>query len=238
MTIERLALAVLLIATTSCASEPDTVVGTPPPREDVKVRKPVGRIQMPTDGKMKREKNEPEPMLSISGWPFQETGNNFRLFWKGAQNATILYAEPSLNAVKIGEVSWEDGEEVIVRGSAVAVFQPSIYRAQEANRIEGYVYDTESYRTGGAAVSYDINPGETIEVYHYKSDGICYMGVRSRVVEANCPTKGSWNGNFRGKVAAEQLAPASRIWWIQITTPQASGWLQVDDRFAVDIESI
>lgn len=238
MRLFRVAVAAVLVMGASCASEPDTVVGKPPPKEEVQVRQRVDRIAMPTEEKKTQGGTEPEPMLAISGWPFQDATTSFRLHWQGGQNASVIYAEPSLNATKIGEVFWNQNEEVITRGTIVAIFQPSVYRAKEATRIEGFVYDSNSFRTGQAAVSYDIAPGETVEVYHYRSEGICYMGVRGRVIEGNCPTETYWNGNFKGNIPAEQLGPVSRIWWVEIVSQQASGWIQVDDRFSVDIESI
>jgi hypothetical protein len=231
-------IALVALATASCASEPETVVGEPPPKQEVQVRERVDRIPVGEREPTEAEKTEPEPKMSISGWPFQESGTAFRLVWQGGDKATILFEEPSLNAKKLAEIMWENGEEVATRGTAVAIFQPSVYRATQATRVEGYLYDVDSYRTGGAAVSYDIAAGETVEVYHYKSDGVCYLGVRSRIIEGNCPTQDAWQGNFKGKIPGEVYKPGARIWWVQISTPQASGWVPVDDRFAVDIEDI
>lgn len=229
---------ILVLVAAGCASQESGVQGTPPPRQNVEERRTTNRISLARPDEVEREGTEPEPVFSISGWPFQEANTSFRLYWQGGQNAAVLYAEPSLNARKIGEVFWENGEEVITRSSAVAIFQPSTYRATARVRIEGYVYDTDSYRTDGASVSHDIAPGETIEVFHYKNSGLCYMRVRSQIIEGNCPRQDEWDGNFKGKIPAEKLGPVARIWWIQINSPQASGWIQVDDRFSVEIESI
>lgn len=229
---------VIVMGLAGCATPETGVQGEPPPREEVDARQTTNRISLAKPSEREREKTEPEPVLTVAAWPFQEANTDFVLTWQGGENATVLYEEPSLNARKIGELFWKNGEEVITRNSVVAVFEPSVYRARDKVRVEGYVYDPESYRTDGAQVSYDIDPGETIEVFHYKESGICYMRVRSQLIEGNCPSDDRWDGNFRGNIPAERLGPVARIWWIQITTPDVSGWIQVDDRFAVDIESI
>ncbi len=225
---------VFALAACGGSDKPDMVGKPPTDDQAVQARPTTDRIQI---GPKKQEaRNDyPEPQLLWNGWPYNEEAHDFTVEWGGGNEQIPLYASPSLNAEIQKQTTLKRGEQIRWTQTAVAVFQPSIYRVKNQFLMEGFVYG-DGYRAGGETFSQELSPGEVVGVYQYASEGMCIMGVRQTMVEAICPTEENFKGNFEGSFTAAQFQPAERIWWLYVNTDGGSGWMVLDDRAVVDIE--
>lgn len=220
----------LLIAAllTGCAAPQDELVGKPPAQARVEEQTP------PTPPPQPDRPKYPQPRLVVSGWPYAEKGISFMLTWAGGNRPAPLHAEPDPNSPLLGDVVWDNGERVLWMDSVVATYQPRVIKATAEYAVEGPVY-TEGYLTDEEFVQRVIAKGQTLEVWGYAGDGVCYLAQRSKIFTAPCPPPEQFTGFAEGKVPAEWYMPAAKIWWIRITGDNLSGWVPVDDRMIVDM---
>lgn len=218
----------------SCASDNQQLVGAAPPEKIVAGPKRSDHITIEKPA-VERPTNNPEALVIIDGWPFQETGRRLTLTWNGGDDALPLLDIPSLNGLPVAEAVFQRGEVIHWTQSNVGIYRPSIYRAKKPVGVEGFSHGA-AYRTGDEAFYAELKTGEQVFLYHYLGNGQCLMQVHNEMVEATCPTKEHFSGNFEGADDALRFQPAERIWWIFLGSAGKGGWMIVDDRVIVDIE--
>lgn len=243
MHLMRIALIILslIVAASACKTTEEGMIGEPPDEEEQSQIREGGprSIELP-ESKTRRQpdKQYPAPIFAVDGWPFNEEATTFRLEWTGASAVLPVHDAPSRNATIVGEYGVEPGQEIPWRNTRVNVFEPKLFKAKEATVVEGFRWKPDSRALHRQPVDAQIGPGEAVAVYHYQGGQLCIMGVKDLMVEAVCPTPKAFAGDFAGRTTAEKMQPATKIWWVQITTQQASGWIKLDDRVAVDIEKL
>jgi hypothetical protein len=223
-----------VLAVSACAAPNDELVGTAPPAQSVGGPMRADHISLQTV-KSVRPTNNPEPIVSIDGWPFQDESRRFTLTWNSGNEPVVLVDLPSLNGIPVAEAVFKPREVIRWSQTSVGVFRPSMYRAISPVEIEGYNYGS-TYRTDDDQFRAELKKGEQVFMYHYMGEGTCLLQVRSQMFESMCPTADAYAGPFRGSDAAMVYQPAERIWWVYLGSTGSGGWMIVDDRVAVDIE--
>jgi hypothetical protein len=237
--------AVLLVSfallTFSCKTPEEGMIGEPPEDEEQTQIREGGprRIELPAaDDSREPSKEYPAPIFAVDGWPYNDEANTFSLEWAGAPAVLPVHEAPSRNAAIVGEYSVQRGQEIPWRNTRINVFKPTVFETKQAMTIEGFRWAPESRALHRQPLDARVGPGTPVAVYHYQGRQTCIMGVGDKLVEALCPTPEAFAGSFRGRTMAEKMQPADKIWWVQITTRQATGWIMLDDRVAVDIEQL
>lgn len=225
----------LITALAGCSTPPEEVVGEPPPAEQAYVPQRSMNIKLGKE-QPKRKSDQPEAILTIAGWPYNEADATFSLTW-GAKRTTLgLFDEPTLNGQVIDKLSLENGKEIFWTDTAVAVFEPSTWQVKAPVTVEGYKW-SEGYRTGGDLHSVDLNPGDSIKLFHYSGQGLCIMSVRGVRVEALCPSEEKYRGNFEAPMRAAIYQPRESLWWVRMRSANGGGWFPLDDRVIVDVQN-
>lgn len=231
----------LLLTAAACKTTEEGMIGEPPDEDEQSQIREGGprRVALP-GSKTRREpdKQYPSAIFAVDGWPFNEEATTFRLEWTGSSAELPVHDGPSRNATIVGEYQVQPGQEIPWRNTRVNVFAPKIFESREATLVEGFRWKPDSRALHRQPVDAQLGPGEPVAVYHYQGGELCIMGVQDVMLEAVCPTPKTFAGDFAGRTTAEKMQPATRIWWVQITTQQASGWIKLDDRVAVDIEKL
>lgn len=219
----QLTLLVVALALVGCRTAEDTVVGSPP----VTATQAKPQVERPPAPRAR----VPAPRLSISGWPFQENTNTFELHWVGGDAALPLYAAPDLNSELIGEVSWDDGERILWRDTAVSTFAPRVLRADGDDWVfQGPIY-REGHLTEEQYTEARLNRGGRIEVWAYGGDGVCYLAAPGgEIFTSPCPSPEHFKGVGAGEFTGSLYLPDRQTWWIQITGANISAWVAVDGK--------
>lgn len=218
----------------SCAAEKDELVGSAPPTEAVGGPNRTDRITLEKAAPV-RPTNNPEALVTIDGWPFQEETRRFTLTWNSGNEPVVLVDIPSLNSLPVAEATFKPGEIIRWTQTHVGIYRPSVYRVKQSAELEGYIWGS-GFRTGGEEFYAELKKGEQVFLYHYLGNGLCLMQVRQKLIEALCPSADNFAGNFKGTDAPMMFQPAERIWWVYLGTSTQGGWMPVDNRFIVDIE--
>lgn len=92
------------------------------------------------------------------------------------------------------------------------------------------------FRTGSESFYAELNPREQVAVYLYAGQGLCYMGVRQKLVQGLCPDADRFSGDFSQADLPKRFHPPQRIWWVFVGNPGEGGWMALDERVLVDIE--
>ena len=229
MKLTVLAFALLLFA---CKTQEDALVGKPPSGGDDLVSTP---RQISTSADRADRPKYPDPALTIETWPYNEERTTFELTWNGGNKPVPLHEAPNPNSTLLGDVVWKNGERIAWQNTAVAVYQPRVFRAKEEWAVEGPAHSA-GYLTNEDYVSETLRKGQSVEVYLYAGSGQCYLGLGGKIFLGLCPPKDSFIGQFTGKLRAEWYQPVKMVWWIQITGGAVTGWFPVDDRVVVDIQ--
>ncbi|MEZ4461786.1 MAG: hypothetical protein R3E66_19115 [bacterium] len=218
----------------SCAAPQDELVGNAPPTELAAGPTRTDRIQL-EKAPVARPTNNPEALVTIDGWPFQEEGRRFTLTWNSGSEPVPLVDIPSLNGIPVAEATFQRGEVIRWSQSNVGIFRPSTYRVKAPVGVEGFTYGA-SYRTGDEQFYAELKKGQQVYMYHYLGSGLCLLEVDRKLVEAMCPRPESYVGNFKGADDAMKFQPAERIWWVYLGAAGKGGWMIVDNRVVVDVE--
>ncbi|MGM0558320.1 MAG: hypothetical protein ACQEVA_18190 [Myxococcota bacterium] len=225
----------------SCKTPEEGMIGEPPEDEEQTQIREGGprRVELPGD-RDRREPNtdHPSPIFAVDGWPYNDEANTFSLEWAGSSAVLSVHEAPSRNAAIVGEYAVQQGQEIPWRNTRINVFKPKIFETKQAVTIEGFRWAPDSRELHRQPVDAQVGAGTPVAVYHYQGGEQCIMGVGDKLVEAVCPTPDAFLGDFRGRNAAEKMQPDEKIWWVQITTQTTSGWIELDDRVAVDIEQL
>lgn len=218
------------IGLSSCKTQDEQLVGKPPEAESELVAKPrlVQKAERPERPPI------PDPGLLVQTWPYVEDRKTFVLTWQGGDQPVPLHEAPDPNSPLLGEVTWDNGERILWQGTAVAVYQPAVVRAKEEWLVEGVTYNS-GYVTDPEYVSVMVKKGQPVEVWLYAAAGQCYLRLDQKVIQGTCPPPESFHGAFQGEMPAEWYQPAQKVWWIQISGSNLTGWFPVDDRVVVDI---
>lgn len=176
-----------------------------------------------------------DPILLVPRWPFDDGQSQYRLVWNGGDSRLPLFAEPDPNSKLLGEVSYKDGDEMETTADYTAVYQPTIFRTKRSLTVEGRIHGSRSRGEAGQAFSKKLPKGSSIAVWLYAGDGDCYLGVGGRIIVGECPDPANYVGDFDGPSIAFAMRPLQKIWWVQISTPVATGWVPLDDRVYVDL---
>ncbi len=173
------------------------------------------------------------PVFEIEGWPYQESGSNFRVLWKGGDDSVPVFSNPTLKEDTKKTISFENGEEIGWISTHVAVLSPAIYSAKEDVLIEGFDIFSAGFTTGEDGFSKTLKKGQKLRVLLYAGDSLCYVGISGKAIETLCPTPASFRGRFKGQDLREQMQPASRMWWIELEG--GKGWIALDNKYIVEI---
>ena len=234
MTSRKYCFLISVLVVSACAAPKDELVGVAPPTESVGGPTRSDRIELGPEV-VARPTNNPEPLVSIEGWPFQDEARRFTLTWNSGNEPVVLVDIPSLNGVPVAEAVFKPREVIRWSQTSVGVFRPSIYRAKATTEVEGYNYGS-SYRTENDQFYAELKKGEQVFLYHYLGEGQCLLQAKGQLFESICPTSDKFAGNFKGSDSAMMYQPAERIWWVFLGSAGSGGWMIVDDRVAVDIE--
>lgn len=230
-----ISLSLALSLLVGCSTPKEEVVGKPPAEvEQARNAQMAGRIQIEKEAPQ-RPTHHPEALALLPGWPLQEEGRRFTARWDAASTPVPLADIPSLNSIPVAEAIFQPGEIVRWTQSVVGVYRPKFYQAKAGTEVEGYLVTAE-YRTGEEVFYTELNPKEQVIVYMYAGSGLCYMGIRGKIVEGLCPDPERFTGDFSQQDLAKRFHPPERIWWVFVGNPGQGGWLALDDRFVVDIE--
>jgi len=218
----------------ACSTPADEVVGEPPPTEENAPSARATNIKL--GSRTVTRNDQPEALMTVTGWPFNEEGNTFKLTWGGKRTTLGLVDKPTLNGEVIDTLRVDNGEEIIWNNTAVAVFAPSVWRVKKPVLVEGYRW-SDDYRTGGDLFSREIGPGTKIKLYHYSGQGLCILEVKGMKVEALCPDQEHYEGVFQAPTRAAIYQPRESLWWVRMRSTGGGGWFPLDDRVIVDIEN-
>lgn len=229
-----LPLALALLALTACKTPEPELVGRPPAEQAVDTATRTERIRLEKEQEP-AARVAPDPVFAAELWPFVEQRKTFRAEWDAPPAPLPVHEKPDPNSQILGEAVFERGEEIIWRGTWMAVYAPARYTAKRPVLMQGVRWTPDAYLTGDEHIAEKIGPGTPIEVYHYAGDGMCYMGLRGQILHGLCPTEASFRGHFAGRTPAQDFQPAQRIWWVRIVTPQIDGWIPLDNRALIDV---
>lgn len=220
-----------LLTTFGCKTPEEQLVGKPPVGEKESVRrpKPIGETE-----KREERPEYPDPKLVLETWPYVEDRKTFELTWEGGDDPAPLHLKPDPNSPVIGDAVWEDGEEIGWQNTVVAIYQPKVVRATQEWFVEGPFYQ-EGYVTDPGYVSETLRKGQPLEVYLYAGAGQCWLGLDDQIFRGKCPPPEKFSGPFQGKIPQEWYQPARKVWWIQVSVEDVTGWFPLDDRVVVDI---
>ena len=174
------------------------------------------------------------PLLTVKGWPFDDGKSQYRLTWAGGNTQLPLFAEPDPNSPLLGQLSYEDGDEIETSGDYVAVYVPSTFRTRRTLTIAGSVHKPDS-ASHGSKFRKTLRKGATVSVFMYAGDGRCYVGIGGRIIVADCPDDKDFVGTFDGPTEPIQMQPLGKLWWVYVNTPAADGWIPLDDRVIADV---
>lgn len=236
-----LILLLVLTLPTACKTPEEGMLGEPPEEgEDTRMRQGgPRRLELPKAKETEQpERDYPDPLFTIDGWPFQEPATTFSLEWAGQAAVLPIHYEPSRNATIVGKYEVSPGQAIPWRNTQVAVFKPKLFRATKTLTLEGFLWRPDNRALHRQPTNVPVPQGGAVAVYHYHGRDMCIVGAADKLVEAACPTPKRFEGNFAGRTMAEKMQADRRIWWVQITTPEHSGWIALDDRVAVDIEQL
>ena len=230
-----LLLALTAAALWACETPEQGLVGKPPAEQHATTTATrAERIRLEQEKKAP-ERVMPDPLFAAELWPFIEQSTTFSVHWDAPPAPLPIHEKPDPNSPLLGEATFAPGEEIIWRGTWMAVYTPSAYTATRPVLVQGTLWRPDAYLTGDEHVAEKIGPGTTIGVFHYAGDGQCYMAVHSRIIRGLCPTPAHFRGHFAGDTPAQDFQPAERIWWVRIVTPQLDGWIPLDDRVVLDV---
>lgn len=219
-------------ALVACKTQQEALVGKPP-ADEAAGRAPVIEMGSPS---AKPRATYPPPALAVATWPYADDRTTFRLTWAGGKSALPLHESPDPNSPRIGEVAWSNGEEIPWLNTFVAVYEPARLRAKAEWLAEGDVF-TSGYQTDVEHVSETIDRGQSVAVYLYAGAGQCYLGVSGKIIIGRCPPPEAFQGTFEGESVSRWYQPVKKVWWVQISSGPTTGWVPLDDRVIVDIES-
>jgi hypothetical protein len=196
--------------------------------------RPQGDVQgAPPGGSIAKQKRFLNPLLLVPTWPFDDGKSQYRLVWSGGDTNLPMFSEPDPNSQLITELSYSDGQQIDTVGDYVAVYQPAIYQTRRRLEISGVAVSRGGERRG--PFSRKLRRGASVAVYLYAGGDDCYLGVGGTIVLADCPTKKNYIGSFDESWQPLQMQPLSKIWWVRVSTPAATGWVPLDDRVYADI---
>lgn len=221
-------LSILVAACFACATPQETLVGSPPAEDETTPRTHRPAVSGLADTSLER----PEPMLLVSGWPYQELGSSFRVTWDAPDTSLTVRARPSFAAQRQGEFQAHKDDMIGWRDTAVGIYTPGIFTARDNLILEGEKYDPQAYLDGSEYRRFEVGRGNQIRLFHNLGNGMCLVGFGIEVIESLCPDPNLYEGPFH----THPLRPADFVWWIQVETATASGWIALDDRVIVDIE--
>ena len=215
----------------SCKTTEETLVGKPPETGAAKEQSASVAPTEPPD-----RPRYPAPRLTIASWPYVEPNTTFVLTWSGGDKAAPLHEAPDPNSRLLGDVVWENGERILWTDTAVASYEPRVLQSTEEWFVEGPVY-RGGYLVDQEYVQLEVPARGRVEVWAYAGDGQCYLGKGAEIFTGPCPPPDRFTGFGPGRVAAELYMSPRKMWWIQITGNNITGWVPVDDRMTVDIVS-
>ena len=229
--------ALMLLEATACETPETGLVGEPPDQEMQVDSRPAGprTIELAGDDQKMPDKTYPQAIFGAAVWPFLEEGTTFELTW-GAQPATLtVHEQPDPNSATAGEYKVQKGDRIPWRNTWVGVYKPALFTAKNKVELSGTRYAPDDRDLHAAPVSATVHPGQSVAVYHYAGAATCYLGAGQVLMQAPCPTPQNFEGDFSGRTRAQKMHPEKRIWWVYVSTRQATGWIPVDDRVLVDI---
>lgn len=170
--------------------------------------------------------------VKVPGTPHNEELTTVALTWSADSAEVPVYR--SMGASKTsGNVKMTKGTPVEYAESQVLITDAMRLTPRAGTELQGASSFTPS--TGAVAEAMrneKLTPEDTVYLLMYAGEGTCYFQVNSDYYLATCPSEDDYE-----PVDDFSQTPLDSQWWIRIDGAQGKGWLQVDDRIDVKVES-